>query len=104
MRVPRNASRRRTTGLIPPGFQIAAQAGPYRSDELIESNLPLNVEPSPFTAAMMVSAIPAAIKPYSIAVAPESSRKNITTIAFIVSASFFPFSEPNGCNAGAGEI
>jgi hypothetical protein len=48
----------------------------YFSDELIDVNLPFKVEPSPFTAAMMAKAIPAAIKPYSIAVAPLSFFKN----------------------------
>ena len=43
----------------------------YFSDELIEANLLLIVVPSVFTAAMMASAMPAAISPYSIAVAPE---------------------------------
>jgi hypothetical protein len=39
----------------------------------IEVNLVLSVEPRPFTVAMIASAIPAAIRPYSIAVAPDSS-------------------------------
>lgn len=33
--------------------------------------LAFNVEPRPLTAAMMASEIPAAIRPYSIAVAPD---------------------------------
>ena len=42
----------------------------------IEVNLVLSLEPSPFTAAMMASAMPAAISPYSMAVAPDSSPRN----------------------------
>src|SRR6201996_4831925 len=48
----------------------------YFSDELIDANLPFRVVPRPFTAAMMARAIPAAISPYSIAVAPLSFFKN----------------------------
>ena len=33
-------------------------------------NVPFSVEPRPFTAAMIASEMPAAIRPYSIAVAP----------------------------------
>ena len=43
----------------------------YFNEVLIELKLVLSVEPRPFTAAMIASAIPAAIKPYSIAVAPD---------------------------------
>jgi hypothetical protein len=42
---------------------------------LIEENMPLRLLPRPFTTAMMAKAIPAAIRPYSIAVAPESSDR-----------------------------
>ena len=38
---------------------------------LIVLNWVLRFEPSPFTTAMMARAIPAAIRPYSIAVAPD---------------------------------
>ncbi len=43
----------------------------YFSDELIEPNFNFNVEPRLLITAMMASAMPAAIRPYSIAVAPE---------------------------------
>ena len=33
----------------------------------------MSFEPNPFTAVMMASAMPAAIRPYSMAVAPDSS-------------------------------
>src|SRR3981081_1199897 len=39
----------------------------------IAVNCVLSLTPRPFTAAMIASEIPAAIRPYSIAVAPESS-------------------------------
>lgn len=54
-------------------FELPPEKGVGRhfNEELIELKLVLRVEPRPFTAAMMASAIPAAIRPYSIAVAPD---------------------------------
>jgi hypothetical protein len=49
----------------------------YFRDVLIDVNLVLRLVPSPFTATMMASEIPAAIKPYSMAVAPVSSARNL---------------------------
>jgi hypothetical protein len=46
------------------------------SDVLIDENLVLSFEPKPFTTEMIASAIPAAINPYSIAVAAFSSLRN----------------------------
>ena len=43
----------------------------YFNEVLTESNLPLRLVPNPFTTAMIAIEIPAAIKPYSIAVAPD---------------------------------
>jgi hypothetical protein len=43
----------------------------YFSEVLMFEKVVLSVEPRPFTAAMIASAIPAAIRPYSIAVAPD---------------------------------
>ena len=48
----------------------------YFSEALIEVNWALRFVPRPFTAAMIASAMPAAIRPYSIAVAPDSSDRN----------------------------
>jgi hypothetical protein len=48
----------------------------YFSELLIDVNWVLRVVPRPFTAAMIASAMPAAIRPYSIAVAPDSSDRN----------------------------
>ena len=43
---------------------------------MIDVNMPFRFEPSPLTIAMMASAMPAAIRPYSMAVAPDSFAKN----------------------------
>ena len=43
----------------------------YFSEELIDVNLSLRLVPRPFTTAIIASAMPAAISPYSIAVAPD---------------------------------
>ena len=48
----------------------------YFSAVLIELNLLLRLVPSPLTTVIIASAMPAAIRPYSIAVAPDSSAKN----------------------------
>jgi hypothetical protein len=55
----------------------------YFSEVLIELNVVFRVEPRPLTAAMIASAIPAAISPYSIAVAPHSSFQNFKTERFM---------------------
>lgn len=56
------------------------------SELLIEVNLLLSFVPSPFTAAMIAREIPAAIKPYSMAVAPVSSFKNREIIRMALTA------------------
>src|SRR6202021_3156452 len=45
----------------------------YFSEVLIEPNLVFSVLPMPLTTAMIAAEIPAAIRPYSMAVAPDSS-------------------------------
>ena len=45
-------------------------------------NLVLRLAPRPFTIAMIASEMPAAIRPYSIAVAPDSSDKKLKTVRF----------------------
>ena len=52
----------------------------YFNELLIEVNLSLRLVPRPLTAAIMANEIPAAISPYSIAVAPDSSDKNFKKI------------------------
>src|SRR5581483_8759609 len=56
----------------------------YFSDELIELNFVLRVEPRPLTAAIMARLMPAAIKPYSMAVAPDSSFQNFAKNFFTI--------------------
>jgi hypothetical protein len=55
----------------------------YFSELLIDANLVFRWEPRPFTTAMMASEIPAAINPYSIAVAAVSSAQNFRTNVII---------------------
>ena len=50
---------------------------------LIVVNFVLSEEPTPLTALTMATAIPAAIRPYSMAVAAVSSFKNLRMV-FIV--------------------
>jgi hypothetical protein len=56
-----------------------ARVALYFSELLIEANLVFSLAPRPFTTAMMASEIPAAINPYSIAVAAVSSAQNFRT-------------------------
>ncbi len=58
------------------------ETGTYFSEVLIEVNLSLRFVPRPLTTAIMASAIPAAISPYSIAVAPDSSDKKFNMVRF----------------------
>jgi hypothetical protein len=43
----------------------------YFNEVLTDENVVLRVLPKPLTTAIIASAIPAAIRPYSIAVAPD---------------------------------
>jgi hypothetical protein len=54
----------------------------YFKELLIEPNLSFKLVPKLFTTVMIASAIPAAIRPYSIAVAPDSSDQNFETMRF----------------------
>jgi hypothetical protein len=47
------------------------------NEPLIEVKLLFSIVPRPFETAMIASAMPAAINPYSIAVAPERSAQNL---------------------------
>jgi hypothetical protein len=55
----------------------------YFNEVLTELKVELIPDPTPFTTAMIAIAIPTAMRPYSMAVAPDSSLKNIASIAFI---------------------
>lgn len=63
------------------------------NEELIELNLSLRVEPKPFTTAMIAREIPAAIRPYSIAVAPDWSDRKFNKVRFKPASSVVPFVE-----------
>ena len=54
----------------------------YFSELLTEVNLSFRFDPRPLTTAMIANAIPAAIRPYSIAVAPDSSDKKLNKVRF----------------------
>jgi len=58
----------------------AEAAFDYFRELLIEVNFALSLTPSPFTTEMIASEIPAAINPYSMAVAPDSLRKKRTNV------------------------
>jgi hypothetical protein len=51
------------------------------SELLIEVNLVLSFVPNPFTTAIIASAMPAAISPYSMAVAAVSSARNLRIVS-----------------------
>jgi hypothetical protein len=59
-----------------PGWDAELQRSAYFNELLIDVNLVFRFVPSPFTIAMIASEMPAAIKPYSIAVAAVSSARN----------------------------
>jgi hypothetical protein len=61
---------------------------------LIEAKRVLSLVPSPFTTEMIASEMLAAINPYSMAVAPDSSAQNFIQMFFIVAV--LPNAEPNG--------
>jgi hypothetical protein len=63
----------------------------YFNEVLMDVNCEFRVDPRPLTTAIMASAIPAAIRPYSIAVAPDSSDKKLNKVRF--NAVSFEFSE-----------
>src|ERR1700688_4260316 len=73
-------------GRILPLRRGESKAGLVRQDYfkelLTDANMPLRLVPRPFTTAMIASAMPAAIRPYSIAVAPESLDKNFNNLCF----------------------
>jgi hypothetical protein len=53
---------------------MAPEVAYLRADET-EVNVVLSLAPRPFVTAMMATAIPAAMRPYSIAVAADSSLR-----------------------------
>ena len=62
----------------PPGARASVPRNyRYFNEPLIEVNLVFSFVPRPFTTAVIASAIPAAINPHSIAVAPDWSAQNL---------------------------
>jgi len=61
---------------------LAFLAAPYFNDVLIELNMVFRLLPRPLTATIIAIEMPAAIRPYSIAVAPLSSARNFAKICF----------------------
>src|SRR5665213_3170282 len=57
--------------------------GDYFSELFTDVNRLFSVVPRPLTVAMMARLMPAAINPYSIAVAADWSAKNLENIVFI---------------------
>lgn len=62
----------------------------YFNEVEIDVKLVLSAVPSPFTTAMIASEIPAAIRPYSIAVAPRSSETNFRKRPFNLTSTVRP--------------
>jgi hypothetical protein len=60
------------------GWNLTLRCCGYFREVLIELKVVLILPPMPLTAAMITSDMPAAIRPYSIAVAPDSSSKKRT--------------------------
>jgi hypothetical protein len=59
-------------------------SGVYFNWLLISENFSAMLMPSALTSPMMASAIAAAIKQYSMAVAPDSSAKNLLKVRFSI--------------------
>jgi hypothetical protein len=66
-----------------PVSKCPPKMGGYFSEVLMLLKVPLSAVPTPFTAVMIAIAIPAAIKPYSMAVAPDSFLRNFKIMDFM---------------------
>ena len=66
----------RDRALGAPGPKMPPEMGDYFSELLMVSKFELSLLPRPLTAVMIAIEIPAAIRPYSMAVAPDSSLRN----------------------------
>jgi hypothetical protein len=81
----------------------AALSNAYFSELLTELNMVFRLLPRPLTAARMAIEMPAAIRPYSIAVAPDSSDKNFKR-AFFKPASWGCVVKPRKITDGASKV
>ena len=79
-------TRKRPGDAIPRSPENAGEWPGYFRELLIDENMPLMLLPIPLTIAMIASEIPAAINPYSMAVAPVWSRQNLKAKVFIYPA------------------
>jgi hypothetical protein len=70
------------------GAHGRSTASLYLSELLIEVKLVLMVPPSVLTMAIIASEMPAAIRPYSIAVAPDSSDQNLSKRRFNLTSRY----------------
>jgi hypothetical protein len=61
---------------------VESSAADYFRLVLTLLNMLVRALPVPFTAAIIATAMPAAIKPYSIAVAPDSSDRKLKNLRF----------------------
>src|SRR5207253_5964413 len=78
-----------------PGPEMPPDMGDYFSEVLMVLKLVVSWVPTPCTALMIAIAIPAAIRPYSMAVAPDSSLKNDLMIDFMTGSDLgLIFAEP----------
>src|SRR6187431_3323761 len=66
-----------------PWPKMPPEIGDYFSELLMASKFELSLLPRPLTAVMIAIAMPAAIRPYSMAVAPDSSFTKRETRFFI---------------------
>ena len=91
----RLAQNERDRVLRAPGLEMPPKWGDYFSELLIVLKFVDSWVPTPFTAVMIAIAIPAAIRPYSMAVAPDSSLKNDLMIDVMAGSDLrVMFSEP----------
>jgi hypothetical protein len=68
-----------------PAASCASEGGRgYFTAVEIDPNVVLRLVPTPFTAAMIATAMPDAMRPYSMAVAPESSFRNAANFRRII--------------------
>ena len=100
----------RDRALGAPGPKMPPEIGDYFSELLMVSKFELSLLPRPLTAVMIAIEMPAAIRPYSMAVAPDSSFKNDLMSDFMAGSNLglscleyrvppaVPVREPTGMN------
>ncbi len=69
-------------------FRVAPRRQTHLSEALIEVKLAFRFVPILLTAVIITIEMPAAINPYSMAVAPDSSRRKPNKIRFNTASSF----------------